>query len=90
VDLAADQLGPGLAIVNEAIHATASLAIEITVQFNAWRPLLSRLDTLVQVADTVAKAYFILNYLSPATTKEYLQTGSRLNQFSMRSRLRSP
>jgi hypothetical protein len=68
---AAEQLGPGLVVVNDAIQAITPLATEITAQVNAWKPLLSRLDALLKVANTVAKACFIPNYLSPATTKKY-------------------
>jgi hypothetical protein len=68
---AAEQLGPGLPAVNDAIQAIAPLATEITAQFDAWQPLLSRLGALVKVADTVAEARFILNYLGLATTKKY-------------------
>jgi hypothetical protein len=70
---AAEQLGPGLPAVNDAIQAISPLATEIAAQFNAWQPLLNRLGALVKVADAVAEARFILNYLGSATTKNYLQ-----------------
>jgi hypothetical protein len=84
---AAQQLHSGLAVVNDAIQATAPLATEITAQFNAWQPLLSRLAALVEIANTVAEVRFILNYLCPAITKTYLRTGSPLDQVSVGSRL---
>jgi hypothetical protein len=84
---AAPQLGPGPAVVSDAVQATAPLTAEITAQFNAWQPLLSRLGALVKVADTVAEARFILKYLSPATNNKYLQTGSSLDQVGMGCRL---
>jgi hypothetical protein len=57
---AAEQLGPGVLAVNDTIQAISPLATEIAAQFNAWQPLLSRLGTLVKVADEVAEAHFIL------------------------------
>jgi hypothetical protein len=80
----AEQLGTGLAVANDVIQAAAApLASEITAQFNAWQPLLSRLAALVKVADTVAEACFILNYLFPTITENYLQAGPPLDQVSM-------
>jgi hypothetical protein len=58
---AAEQLGPGVSVVNDAIRATAPFVTQITAQFNAWHPLLSRLGALVKVADMLAEASFISN-----------------------------
>jgi hypothetical protein len=81
---AAEQLGTGLAMANNIIQAAATpLAPEITAQFNAWQPLLSCLAAVVKVADTVAKACFIPNYLFPTITEDYLQAGPPLDQVSM-------
>ncbi|KAF9508877.1 hypothetical protein BS47DRAFT_1397417 [Hydnum rufescens UP504] len=40
-NLAVQQLGPGLAMINNTIQAATPLATEVMAQFNAWRPLLS-------------------------------------------------
>jgi ABC-type transporter Mla subunit MlaD len=82
---AAAHLGPGPAIVNNTIQATAPLATEIAAQHDAWQPLLSRLEALMRIADAVAEVRFILNHLCPVITK-YFQTGSPLDQISMGSR----
>jgi hypothetical protein len=81
---AAEHLGPGLAVVNDAIQATTPLATAITAQSNAWQPLLTRLEALVKVADILAEARFIPHPESPvpAATK-YLPTGSPLDQACM-------
>ena len=85
-DQAANQLGPGLAIgiVNDAIQAPLATAIE--AQSEAWKSLLSYLDTLMKVGDIVAEVCFILNYLRPAIVK-YFQTDSPLDSVNMGSRL---
>jgi hypothetical protein len=87
--LAVKQLGPGLAVVNDAVQAVSPLATEITAQFNAWQPLLNRLTTLVKVADLLAEVCFTSDYLCSATAKKYLQTGPPLDQVSMGSCLSS-
>jgi hypothetical protein len=81
VNQAAEHLDSGLGIVNEAIQATTPLATEITAQFNAWQPLLSRLGALVKVADMLAEVRFIPNH--PCSTTKHLQTGSPLDQAGM-------
>jgi hypothetical protein len=73
VSQAAEHLGPGLAIVNDAIQATTPLATAIMAQSNAWQPLLSRLEALVKVADILAEACFILNHLCPWLLSIYKQ-----------------
>jgi hypothetical protein len=88
-NLAAGQLGPGLAVVENAIQATAPLVTEVTAQFDAWQPLLSRLRALVEVGDMLAEARFYLELSDPASTKRCLQTGSPLDQVSMGSCLSS-
>ena len=87
-DRAAKRLGAGLAIdiVNDAIQAPLATAIE--AQSEAWKSLLSRLDTLMKVGDIVAEVCFILNYLPPVIVK-YFQTGSPLDPVNMGSRLSS-
>jgi hypothetical protein len=67
----AQELGPGLAKVNDVIQAATPLATAIIDQSNAWQPLLSRLGVLMKVADAVAEARSILNHLCPTITKKF-------------------
>jgi hypothetical protein len=82
-------LDPGRDVVNDPIQAITPLATAITDWASDWKPLLDRLAALVKVADAVAKARYILNCLSPMTTKKHLQTGSPLDHVNMGSGLSS-
>jgi hypothetical protein len=55
VNQAAEQLGPGLAVVNSLVQAAVPLAAQITTEFNVWQLLLNCVRALVKVVDIVAK-----------------------------------